>query len=82
MSKHKDKAPINVPPGQACVVMKREHWEHMVEVYSIMASDCEDLGERSDWLSVVDLVKTWVEATYNDPRQTEKVAGADDDGWF
>ena len=63
MSKNKGQLTIRLEPGEACVIMDTKYWDHMVQVYSIMASDAEDLEERADWEYVIQQVKTWVERT-------------------
>lgn len=74
MSKGRDKSNIEIAPGQACVVMEKKFWDHMLNVYSIMADDCVDKAEKEDWMAISRVVKTWTEATYNDPSNLTDLA--------
>ncbi len=73
---------IQLEPDEACVVLEKKFWDHMIQWYTIMANDCEDPDEKGNWASIIHAVEHWVKSTYVDPKSLMKVViEDDDDGW-
>lgn len=73
---------IQLEPDEACVVLEKKFWDHMIQWYSIMAGDCTDPNEKADWQSVITAVSAWVENTYYDPKSiVTPLEYADEDDW-
>jgi hypothetical protein len=81
MSKNNGRVTIDLLPEEACVVLKREFWDHMVKWYTIMAEDTGDKIEKENWYSVIREVTRWVANTYYDPNEKARVVEDDDDEW-
>jgi hypothetical protein len=69
---------LQLEPGEACVVMERKFWDHMIEWYGIMARETSNYKDRENWNSVIEVVQEWLDNTYYDPN-TAIVIEDDDD---
>ena len=81
--KNESSLTVYLEPDEACVVLERKFWDHMVEWYTIMAEAANTRAEKDNWYSIISQVKRWVEATHYDPSTVpELVAEYDyDDNW-
>lgn len=57
------KVSIKLEPGQAFVVANVEYFQHMEEVYRILASEAETPQDTAKWIEVADLISYWVSET-------------------
>ncbi len=71
---------LQLEPGEACVVLEKKFWDHMVMWYGIMARDTADPVEKANWNSVATAVRSWVNDTYFDGK-VEIEYDDDDDNW-
>ena len=81
MSKYTGQLTVQLEPGDACVVMEKKMWDHMVTWYSIMARDTSDPVEKANWLSVVTAVRGWVDDTYYDGKVEIAFDDDEDEDW-
>ena len=65
--KNRGQITIQLEPDEACVVLEKKFWDHMIHWYTIMANDTVNPEEKGNWSSIINAVERWVEHTHYTP---------------
>lgn len=72
---------IQLEPDEACVVLEKKFWDHMIQWQTMFANESNDPTEKANWSSIITAIESWMERTYQDPRKATVETEDYDDEW-